>query len=311
MRVIFHVGYQKTASNYLQREIFPRIPQVTFSKGNKEFSEILYENILKKDSLSYSNEIENIKTLFCDIKSNYKTILVSEEVMAGDILEPNILTPKDVCDRLLHIKSISNKNDFKIIIIVRNQSSLIYSAYKEYLKLGGGGGVKEFLYKENNSKFFDYLYFDNLIKYYQNSFGCDNVIVQFYEHMTLERNVFFLEMLTFIFKDTFVGIDELVAKLNKKNTYINKGISSKIFWIIRLINKISKSGRNPGGLIPHMDFIRSIILKIGKAIAKNESDTVIPFEIIKFTARYEKSNENLQALMSNKSRDLKELGYPV
>ena len=158
MRVIFHVGYQKTASSYLQREVFPCIPQITFSKENKEFSEILYENILKKDSLSYFNEIENIKALFCDIESNYKTILVSEEVMAGDILEPHIFTPKDVCDRLLHIKSISNRNEFKIIIVVRNQSSLIYSAYKEYLKLGGGGGVNEFLYKENNSKFFDYLY---------------------------------------------------------------------------------------------------------------------------------------------------------
>ena len=58
----------------------------------------------------------------------------------------------------------------------------------------------------------------------------------------------------------------------------------------------------------------------GKYIRANEecllanysaNDKKIPFEIIKFTARYEKSNENLQALMSNKSRDLKELGYPV
>ena len=60
-----------------------------------------------------------------------------------------------------------------------------------------------------------------------------------------------------------------------------------------------------------MEYLRSIVLKIGKAIAENESDTVTPVEIIEFAERYKKSNKTLQTLLPKKSRNLKNLGYPV
>jgi len=310
MNVVFHIGYQKTASTWLQNDVFPNIPLITFLNNDPKGREMLYENILKESSFNY--DYKHVKTLFDGIINEHssmpqKTLLMSEEVMTGDLLEPTIFSPKDILDRLIELDKA-----LKIVIIVRNQSSLIWSSYKEYLKLGGCCNIEGFLYKEQSSKFLEQLHYGNLIKHYINSFGRENVFIGCYEDLVAKPEQFLLNMINFISSASFAnicecGLDDSCFGKRRNVGYLGKGHS-----LVRLLNKISKTRRNPGGLlrsINHQGRIKDFEFKLRSLFRNYGNNIGIPPEIIEYSLRYKGSNAYLQELL--KDIDLINIGYSV
>ena len=96
--------------------------------------------------------------------------------------------------------------------------------------------------------------------------------------------------------------------LNIKN---NIGVSEKTHLLIRLLNRISKTRKNPSGLIRRNPYfiIRRAEEKINVLLRKSGKIKTIPDEIIEYCSIYISSNNRLQNLVN--SVDLKSLGYPI
>ena len=103
---------------------------------------------------------------------------------------------RDICERL----NTCFPNG-KVLIVIREQKSMLYSAYSQYIKGGGSYSIKEYLFpktKKVKGLFkFNYLEYHHLIEYYYKYFGKNNVLVLPYEMMKEDQERFLQNILFF------------------------------------------------------------------------------------------------------------------
>tara|TARA_B110000285_G_C15142469_1_gene631908 strand:- start:7235 stop:8233 length:999 start_codon:yes stop_codon:yes gene_type:complete len=261
--VYLHIGFQKTASTYLQDNVFPHFEGVKFVNKNKYVNKWL--GCLRSFDTSYFHNKNNIYKKLESEYSESQKFLISKEVLVGNPFA-NFSDNTSIAHTLK--KSFP---DAKILLIIRKQDDLLNYLYSLYLKFGGRKKIKDFLYYGENSFTHSGLYtlenrdqalppigvsphslnYYNIISNYIELFGKENIKIIPYELLKYKPKEFITEI------EKFLEITEQNIKIN--STTVNQNNMGGEVKFMRFLNKFARIDNNPIGFIPidktkHSDF---------------------------------------------------------
>lgn len=262
MKTYIHIGYPKTASTTLQKDIFPAIKNTKYlGKYYKPLKKFLSDDIteslkaiVSQDSISFNQKCveRKLKNGIEEVRGNNEKVILSFEDFAQNVVDRGV-----VAERLFGIFP-----DAKILIIIRNQIDTLQSMYTFMLMhLGkninlsyGGPSVQTFerWITEQESfmsrSFISTLnYYEFITKYWQ-LFGREKVTVLFFEDLVSSPDLFFDKMADYF------DVDEIDMNSNKSVPKRNKGASSKELFSYRIRK----------GLFPHQSFSKYLSLFMTK-----------------------------------------------
>ena len=266
--VFIHVGFPKTGTTYLQREIFPSLNEVYYINHKNDFfnNNIRILPIVNPIIKSFNEIRNNINNYFATIDQD--KILISWESLIGEAALSffNNYYITEFIYRLFP--------NAKIILTIRKQDDFVESLYKQLIKEGFSAPINKFLnYK--NDKFNNYLpiyYHDvnidiktiNYLYYYNNYkkvFGANNVLVLPYELLKYNKNDF-LKRLCFFFDINSFNSDN-------KNLIVHRSYSYSHTKLALFLNRFFIwPGRNGNGFIPQRPFTKIIEKKNNNTFCK-------------------------------------------
>lgn len=290
---IIHIGFSKSASTFLQ-SIFSNSDEIIYKYKSKRYSLI-------------DKQVEEVHSLL------QKPILESDEHIVLPSWHPELQRTRvtridDLYKVFSKIKSTTANP--KIIMVVRDQKSLILSRYSQFV-VGSGGflDLQSFIRKmlgEDGSLCFYENYYGLITKMLFDCFGQENVHVMFYEDLKLSGK----ELVQKLNHFTGLNFDYQRPKFKSQR----KGLSARGLKILASINKILVSNEQPDSSkvrtrIPHS--IYSFIIKTVRVL-----DSWFPSKKLALTEEQLKEIENKfykdnQLLAQITGRDIKKLGYSL
>ncbi|MCF8260969.1 MAG: sulfotransferase domain-containing protein [Melioribacteraceae bacterium] len=304
--ILFHIGYHKTATSWMQNELFISKSKnfVPVSKNKKGKSTLATDFIYDKEGYLLSSFDNNEKTIlknFEEISQNFmnggnRIPVISHERLSGNPHSSGF-DSYVIAQRIQ--KSFPNS---KILIVIREQTSWILSNYFQYLSTGGTHSLQKYLnikYDGKRPGFSpSHIKYHFLIQGYYDRFGENNVLVIPYELLDSDKTAFLKTLGDFLETD-----------LSNENPNFDKRINAKrdhfLNYKLRILNPFifSSSLNNNSGL--HNKNRESIILGVKKSIAlcvpkrKNESiKSRLRNEIKEWTGdRFDLSNQITQDLI--------------
>ncbi len=131
-----------------------------------------------------------------DIRSKGLIPVMSHERLAGNPHSGGY-DSKELADRIAEVFP-----DGKVLIIIREQESIIVSSYKQYVRNGGPCSLEGYLFPPSSDSripLFDFVYFEyhRLIRHYMKLFGGSNVLVLPYELFKDDPRKFVLKIVRF------------------------------------------------------------------------------------------------------------------
>ncbi|MCF8011405.1 MAG: sulfotransferase [Clostridiales bacterium] len=243
--IIFHIGYPKSASTTLQKHLFQKHPEINnlgiyptsnigidtnvvdnncvYLRDNNLYD--FYCNLVMLPSIDYfySDNInlfeKYIKKYLCKDKIN----VFSNERVASVYFSHDDVKVK--ADRLKEIFP-----NAKILIIIRNQLDLIKSQYRDHpfdprnLSIGKPVSLHKWIEIALN---YDSVYFLNSLKYYElinyyaNLFGKNNINIMLFEELVQSPEIFSEKM------SEIMNIDKSTTYEILKNKWENHSVSKK------------------------------------------------------------------------------------
>jgi hypothetical protein len=233
---LIHIGYHKTGSTWLQDVFFHlhnELAVVGSSFDEKNFQTAYVKEVRRLvlgGDLSF-NQIEfeqNIIKLCQELREskiqNGNPIAVSgisHEAFCGD-------WPTGKNSRFIAQTSANCFPDAKVIIMIREQRSMLASMYKQYIRMGGVVNFPRFIQDSNVSEglVFDdspnrthvveFVKYSRLVHIYQDLFGRENVFVGCIEQLRNEKQQF-IDDLT-----GFLGIHQFIPPEVEKNVQLSE-----------------------------------------------------------------------------------------
>lgn len=249
-KFILHIGYPKTGTKALQYYYFPNINEIKYLGKpvmDNKLRKIIELDILQQDEIQFNETKikQGLKSVLAKYSGHDKYLISDERFIFSRYNNP---------DRLLIARRLRTLfGNAKILIVIRNQFSFIKSIYIQSIKSGLFLSFGKFLdYFLNNYPTFIYLlnYYD-MIKYYKELFGKDNVYVFCYEYFKEEPKKFI--------SDISKVLD--VDYMQFENKYVNKSFSLVAMNFKRLFNYIIRYGLGK----PHFS---SLARKAGENVNK-------------------------------------------
>jgi len=226
-----HVGDYKTATTWLQNEVFPKHPEIQYLGDpfkNKNL-QIILRKIVDLRDLDFDEEDLREEFLKNYTVTNDKIVGISREALS----QSDYITGENAKRNAERLKAVFG--DIKIIYVIRNQISMLGSIYSQYIKIGGTRKFKDWFLDPMECKgIIERLKYDKNIKMYHDIFGINNVLVLLYEELKYDRDNFLKKLFTFIgCKKTNI----LIESKNKKNPRLTTFSA----FIIRNFNKFIRS----------------------------------------------------------------------
>jgi hypothetical protein len=128
--IYLHVGLQKTASTYLQEEVFPSIPSLLYvgrpyTQENYAFNSLQYADDALYNSDVLARELQLVRR-----DAGTRPVLISDEMFSG-------FAPYGMINRGAIAKRLAEViPEAEVILFLRGQVDLIESLYKQYIKIG-------------------------------------------------------------------------------------------------------------------------------------------------------------------------------
>ena len=233
-KVIFHVGYHKTASSLLQKNFFSN-EHHGFISGATNRNEIVEAFVAPAPLQGVSQQkLNNLQQKVRNISGD-KTIVFSHERLAGYPASGGF--DQEIIARRM-------KECFpeaQIIMVIREQKDMIKSMYLQYISDGGSlslhkylSGVDRKLYRKPQ---FIFEYYDYLaaLRMYQKYFGFDNVLCLPYEMLKYSPGTFLNAITKFCDIDEVsdAAVDDVVSsRVNPNRSYVELSIrrfANKLF----------------------------------------------------------------------------------
>ena len=125
MKNIFHIGYHKTASTWFQNYFYPKVNNYLYVKRDN-----IRDHFYKGIPQDFPKDCDLI---FCD------------EELSGNIHNGGLsgFLSKDVANK------ITDFENPKVVILIRNQYDIIVSSYLQYIKKGGNYSLDAYLYHQD------------------------------------------------------------------------------------------------------------------------------------------------------------------
>lgn len=129
-KVFIHLGLQKTASTFLQEQVWPNIPDVCYlgrpyTQENQAFNALQYADGSLYDPAQFRAEIAAVRS-----QHPHQPLLLSDELFSGFAFY-------GVVNRSLIAKRLAEAlPDAEIILFLRAQADLVESLYNQFVKIG-------------------------------------------------------------------------------------------------------------------------------------------------------------------------------
>jgi hypothetical protein len=181
--VLLHIGYHKTGSTYLQDHFFQAANGFSADVGDIR-TRIVHDFVFPDNFAFDPDEMRRRYTPFVErAEADGLRFVLSHERLSG-------YPPSGGYDRVLIAQRLqSTFPGARILIIIREQLSLIRSLYSQYITDGGDLSLARFLETPEPQLGrmpgfrLEVYEFDRLITYYQRLFGADRVLVLPFEAM--------------------------------------------------------------------------------------------------------------------------------
>ncbi|TVQ44351.1 MAG: hypothetical protein EA365_10240 [Gloeocapsa sp. DLM2.Bin57] len=307
--LLIHIGYPKTASSWLQADIFNNqntgfcVPWLN-QEGLCNKATDLFINC---DVFSQTAAADFFLPPLTTIDEQLIPVLSNEFLSGCFFFTPPNYTPslpREIPERLHCVFP-----NAKVLIMIREQKSMLVSAYRQMLIMGHSLTIEEFINTgdKNITKHptvgnLENLKFDELIEKYQQVFTPENVLVLPLEILIKDKSIFFKNIYNFL------KISE--REINNEETK-NVGLKGGKLTILRILN-------SPISLLRNNSYLSSLIFRINYKLAE-VADPFIPKKIhdsvekkvknyVKETVGtyYQESNQKTSQIIGI---DLAKLGY--
>jgi len=308
--LLFHIGYHKTATTWFQKKYFPKNPNIKLVS-----QKACHKYFVQKRSFYFSpnKTYFNIKKEILSNLENEKIIVFSDEEFSGNIHSGGNggFVSKEIADRIHN--TFENKNNVKIMIVIRNQPSMIESCYRQYIKVGGTKKISKYLFppREDHRRpmfSFDHFKYYDLIKYYKEKFGSENVKVFLFEKFLQNK----LEFIKKMEKALDIPAFEINYEDNSKK---NVGMTKSLLFFNRLVNKFSiKSSLNYEISINIPKLSKLVYLLSNKFldVYNPQKSSLLNLETKNYICEYFKEdNKKISEITDHSIETLKKYNYPV
>jgi Sulfotransferase family len=178
MALLLHIGLQKTASTWLQNKVFGSA-EIGFATVGGEA--VVKRTLIAPDDIEF--DAATCRSAFMErieaVGAERLVPVLSAERLSGDMLYGAYDSVR-LADRLAETFPGA-----KVLIVIREQRSMLFSTYQQYVKVGGLLDVGDYLTRASKShpwpcdlRRYEY---DRLVAYYHGLFGRDDVLTLPYE----------------------------------------------------------------------------------------------------------------------------------
>ncbi|MEM9369945.1 MAG: hypothetical protein AAGA26_02180 [Pseudomonadota bacterium] len=176
---IFHIGYIKTGTTFLQNQVFSRSELGLGLAGGEESRATLINELVLKDGYDFDPSAAGCRLAALEEPSRALGLVPiwSDETLLGNVIERRY-DGQTSAARLLALPGPK-----KVLITIREQRSFALSAYREYIKQGGRNTLDQFIGTGREPASFtpilrtDFLCYDRAINFYRAALGKDGVLV--------------------------------------------------------------------------------------------------------------------------------------
>lgn len=248
--LLLHIGYHKTGTSFLQKKIFTD-QKLGFCSPADRFE--LRNAFIRTSPFDFNPDAVRSKFMpgvQAALDQGLVPVLSHEQFSGqpqgggyGVRIRDREASRKEVADRL----KICFPNAI-ILIVIREQRDMIRSIYK-YLTCGWHGKlsatIDEFLdvspLEDGYSPLFhfSYLYYHQVIQYYQSLFGMESVLILPFEWLRDKPELYINQLLSFVTLKQIQTVD---------NQILNKGFSAATAQFRRVMNRLVVSPNKPGKL---------------------------------------------------------------
>ena len=182
MKTVFHIGYPKTATSWLQKKYFPYISNACYVGRRDTFESFIIPSQFEfnptaiREKIAHCNKEYQIFSLESFVGTNHnfgmRGYLTTQQAYRIHSVFPNS----------------------KIILFIRNQADIIASSYLQYVAGGGTNSIKKYLYHKNIKEIagltlfsWEYFEYHHVINLYQGLFGDQNVYVFLFEDFVCNK----------------------------------------------------------------------------------------------------------------------------
>lgn len=312
---IIHIGYNKTGSTWLQEEVFPLETLGFQSFLSIEDREHIYRSIVRQHAMTFDPQpiLNYYEQALAKTANKDLVPIFSNERLSGDPHSAGYDT-KELADRLHRMWP-----EARIILVIREQKSMLLSTYKQYIRAGGPRSLRSYFSPpERGSRrvpmfAFEYFAYDSLIRYYQSLFGKERVLVLPYEQLRKAPQAFVASILTF---SGLPADPEQLRTLGFKRK-INAGYGPITLRLKRQINRIFiDNGLNPGAWValPYgaerriVALLQQLDRLLPKAWRQGSEQRMKQFIAQSVKGRYATSNQQVEQLTG---LDLGAFGYDL
>lgn len=193
---VIHIGDYKTGSSWLQRCLFKHHPDILYIDNPEEFPYVarLFNELVDVADIHFDEVSFRERFSLCLSQSEaaHRQLLVSRESLFGDFITSN--NAERTARRL---KNVFHQS--QVIIVIREQLSMLSSIYSEYIKCGGTLKFSKFIWDPIVSKgLLNRLNYSAVIETYKAYFGEENVLVKIYDDFICDKVDFSNDILKFI-----------------------------------------------------------------------------------------------------------------
>jgi hypothetical protein len=191
LSVLLHIGYHKTATSWLQGHLFKH-PESPLRTVGKKKVDAPARQIIRARPLEF--DAAAVRALFEPqlrrISDAGLLPVVSNERLSGHPSSGGY-DSKEIADRLAAVFP-----EGRVLIVVREQRSVIHSVYKQYVLAGGPLSFEQFVEAPvdpgDRVPGFDFRFYEyhHLLDHYRDRFGPDSVLVLAYEQFVRDPRGF-------------------------------------------------------------------------------------------------------------------------
>jgi hypothetical protein len=185
---LVHIGYHKTGTSWLQKHLF-QSPSLAWTGKRRDAA---VNQLVLARPLEF--EAERVRAAFAPELENAAAKgalpVVSLERLSGHPFSGGY-DSKQLADRIHAVFP-----DARILIVIREQRSILVSTYKQYVSAGGSSPLRTFLEPPRHQRLripgFDFRHFEyhHLLAYYRSLFGASHVRVAAYEQLAGDPEAF-------------------------------------------------------------------------------------------------------------------------
>ncbi|MBU2477785.1 MAG: sulfotransferase [Gammaproteobacteria bacterium] len=264
MDLVFHIGYHKTATSWLQQSYFREHPEIALlSNSERPWEDKLLSYLIATRDTDFDPEVartllqEQVRAAG-DTIAGRKVLLFSAERLSGHPFSggyDSVRTARRIAAAF---------DDAKVICVVRNQRDMVWSVYKQLVFEGYPGTLDQLIQLRSwKTASFDLAYFeyDRLISQYLDLFGEGRVCVLQYELMRQDIGIFLGRLCAFL------GVDYMAPQ--RAAARVNPSLPDASIGLARRLNYFRQSELYP---FPMLDVgrryarLRKIAIKVAQRV---------------------------------------------